>query len=119
MRSDAAHRRRVGEGALSPDHVDLLARVDSGSRTVVFADHEETLVDQCQLLRFSDACRMVAYWRQRADAETIDDEAHRLHEGRTASAATTIDGVVELRALFDPLGGAEFLTELDRLHAAE
>ena len=105
----------LAEGALSPDHVDLLARVDTGSRQVVFADHEETLVAQCKLLRFSDACRMVAYWRQRADAETIEDEGRRLHEGRTASAATTFDGVVDLRALFDPLGGAEFLTELQRL----
>ena len=109
----------LAEGALSPDHVDLLARVDSGSRTVVFADHEETLVAQCTLLRFSDACRMVAYWRQRADAATIEDEGQRLHEARTASAATTIDGIVDLRALFDPLGGAEFLTELQRLEHLE
>ncbi len=90
-----------------------------GHGTVVFADHEETLVAQCGLLRFSDACRVVAYWRQRADAETIEDEGQRLHEGRTASAATTIDGVVDLRAVFDPLGGAEFLTELQRLEQYE
>ncbi len=109
----------LAEGALSPDHVDLLACVDSGSRTVVFADHEETLVAQCKLLRFSDACRMVAYWRQRADAAIIEDEGQRLHEGRTASAATTFEGVVDLRALFDPLGGAEFLTELQRLEHLE
>ncbi len=109
----------LATGDLSPDHVDLLARANSGSRTTVFADHEETLVEQCRQLRFADCCRMVAYWRQRADAETIDDEAQRLHEGRTASAAATIDGVVELRAHFDPVGGAEFLTELDRLQAAE
>ena len=109
----------LAEGALSPDHVDLLGRVDSGSRQVVFADHEETLVAQCRLLRFSDACRMVAYWRQRADAATIEDEGRRLVEGRTASAATTFEGVVDLRAVFDPLGGVELLTELQRLERLE
>lgn len=109
----------LGAGALSPDHVDLLANADSGSRTVVFADHEETLVEQCKVLRYADACKMVAYWRQRANADTIEDEGQRKRESRTASGATTLGGVVDLRALFDPVGGATFLTELQRLTDAE
>jgi Domain of unknown function (DUF222) len=102
-------------GALSPDHVDLLGRANHGARTAQFVDHEATLVDQCQLLRFPDACRMVDYWRQRADAEATEDEAARLHAGRYVSVATTIDGVVDVRAMLDPVGGAAFKAELDRL----
>jgi hypothetical protein len=83
----------VASGALSADHVDLRARANHGSRTALFADHEETLVDQCKLLRFPDACRMVDYWRQCADAEGSEDEAERLRAGRYASVAKTIDGV--------------------------
>ena len=105
----------LGSGALSPDHVDLLARANHGNRTALFADHEETLVDQCKLLRFPDACRMVDYWRQCADAEGTEDEAERLRAGRYASVAKTIDGVVDVRALLDPVGGAAFKAELDRL----
>jgi hypothetical protein len=72
-------------------------------------------VDQCKLLRFPDACRMVDYWRQCADAEGSEDEAERLRAGRYASVAKTIDGVVDVRALLDPVGGAAFKAELDRL----
>ena len=102
-------------GALSADHVDLLARANHGARTDLFADHEATLVEQCQLLRFPDACRMVDYWRQYADAQGTEDEAARLHTARYAAAAKTIDGVVDVRALLDPVGGAAFKAELDRL----
>ncbi len=58
---------------------------------------------------------MVEYWRQRADAEATADEAQRLHESRGCSAATTLDGMVDVRALLDPIGGASFLNELERL----
>jgi hypothetical protein len=105
----------LASGALSPDHVDLLARANHGNRTQLFADHEATLVEQCQLLRFPDACRMVDYWRQRADAEATEDEAERLHAARHATVVTTIDGVVDVRAVLDPVGGAAFKAELDRL----
>jgi 5-methylcytosine-specific restriction endonuclease McrA len=105
----------LASGALSPDHVDLLARASHGARSAQFVDHEATLVEQCQLLRFGEACRMVDYWRQCADAEGTEDEAARLHAGRHASVAKTLDGVVDVRALLDPVGGAAFKAELDRL----
>jgi hypothetical protein len=105
----------VAAGALSADHVDLLGRANHGARAAVFAEHEATLVEQCQLLRFAPACRAVDYWRQRADAEGFEDETARLHAGRRASAATTIDGIVDVRAVLDPIGGAALKAELDRL----
>jgi Domain of unknown function (DUF222) len=105
----------LSDGSLSTDHVDLLARANTGSRTPWFADHEQTLVGQCQVLRFADCYRMVEYWRQRADAEATEDEGARLHDSRGASAAKTMDGMVDLRALMDPIGGSAFLDELQRL----
>jgi Domain of unknown function (DUF222) len=92
----------VADGALSPDHVDLLARANTGSRTKLFADHEATLVEQCQLLRHAQAHRMVEYWCQRADAEGAEDEAARLHAGRNASIAVTLDGTVDVRRPVGP-----------------
>ena len=58
---------------------------------------------------------MVDYWRQRADAAGCEDEAERIRSRRTASAAKTLDGTVDVRALLDPIGGAAFKAELDRL----
>jgi Domain of unknown function (DUF222) len=105
----------VAEGALSPDHVDLLGAANDGSRRAVFADHEAMLVEQCRTLRFDQACRAVTYWWHRADTEAAEDDARRLHDARSASAVTTIDGIVDVRAWLDPIGGAAFKTELARL----
>jgi Domain of unknown function (DUF222) len=105
----------LAAGDLSPDHVDLLGAANDSARRVVFAEHEPMLVEQCRQLRFDQACRAVKYWRSRADAEAAEDDAERLHGGRTASVAATIDGMVDVRAWLDPIGGAAFKTELDRL----
>ncbi|MGH9270029.1 MAG: hypothetical protein ACRDZ2_02025, partial [Ilumatobacteraceae bacterium] len=108
-------RGALAAGALSPEHVDLLAGANNGHRRTLFEPHEEMLVGQCKLLRFADAYRMIEHWKQHADADRANDDAARQHKGRGASAATTLDGMVDLRALLDPIGGSAFLTELVRL----
>lgn len=105
----------LAAGSLSTDHVELLSSANSGRRQLLFESHEETLVDQCTVLRFADAHRMVEYWKQRTDSESTEEEGDRLHDQRGASAATTLDGMVDLRALLDPIGGAAVVSELDRL----
>jgi Domain of unknown function (DUF222) len=108
----------LASGELSPDHVDLLGSANDGARRPVFADHEPLLVEQCQRLRFDQAVRAVKYWRYRADADTVEDEAQRRHCGRSASIASTIDGMVDVHAWLDPVGGAAVKTELQRLEHA-
>ena len=103
------------EGALSPEHVDVLAGANSDRRSVLFAAHEETLVEQAKLLRFGVCCQMVEYWKQHADAAGCEDEAQRCHDARHATAATTFDEMVDLRAVLDPLGGKIVVAELNRL----
>jgi hypothetical protein len=105
----------LADGSLSPDHVDLLARANDGPRRAQFADHEQLLVQLITPLRYPDACRLVEYWRQRADAAGCEDEAARRDGGRHATAAVTFDNMVDVRALLDPVGGAAFKAELDRL----
>lgn len=105
----------LARGEISVDHVDLLGRANFGPREACFPEFEELLVDQCAKLRFVDAERMVAYWRQHADAVGADDDAERLVERRRASAGRSYDGSVYASALLDPVGGSIFLTELARL----
>jgi 5-methylcytosine-specific restriction endonuclease McrA len=105
----------VAAGELSAEHVDLLGAANDGCRRAVFAEHEAMLVEQCTMLRFEQAGRAVKYWRHRADTQAGEDDAQRLHTGRSASVAVTIDGMVDLRAWLDPLGGAAVKAELDRL----
>lgn len=105
----------LARGEISVDHVDLLGRANFGPREACFPEFEELLVDQCAKLRFADAERTVAYWRQHADAVGADDDAARLVEQRRASAGRSYDGSVYASALLDPVGGSIFLTELARL----
>ena len=75
----------LAEGALSAEHVDVLAGANSDRRSVLFDAYEETLVEQAKLLRFGDCCQMVEYWKQHADAAGCEDDAERRHEARTAT----------------------------------
>jgi hypothetical protein len=105
----------LAAGTISPDHVELLGRANSGERRALFADHEEMLVEQCQRLRFADAYRAVEYWTQRADAQAAEREGEQKANAAELSAATALDGMVHLHGLLDPIGGAAFLNELERL----
>jgi hypothetical protein len=101
-------------GELTSDHIDLLATANTASRAAAFASDEATLVERCQTPWFNNAVRVVAYWKQRVDAETTENEADRLREGRHAAISTLWRGTVVLDAVFDPIGGAIFEEELHR-----
>jgi hypothetical protein len=102
-------------GEITSDHVDLLAAANTASRAAAFATDEATLVERCQTPWFNNAVRVVAYWKQRVDAETSENEAARLREGRHAAISTTWRGTVVLDAVFDPIGGAIFEEQLHRI----
>ena len=102
----------VRAGDLSPDHIDLLA----GAARVApdrFAAEEPMLVEQCTQLRYADAERMVAYWKQHADPDGAVADADVAKASLHASP--TLDDMVVLNGVLDPIGGAIFLGELRRL----
>jgi hypothetical protein len=102
-------------GSISSDHVDLLARARSGGREAQFADHEADLVGHCTDLRYSDARRVIEYWRQRADAEAAEFEGERRCEAARLSVSSTLDGTVVLDAVLDPISGEIVGDEIHRL----
>ncbi len=109
----------VGEalaaGELSPDHVDLLAKANQPWRNAVFADHEASLVEQCKVLRFRDARKMVDYWCARADAVAAEERAERQRNGAHVDVSSTLDGTVVVNGVLDPIGGSIVSDELNRL----
>jgi hypothetical protein len=102
-------------GELSPDHVDLLAKANQPWRNASFADHEATLVEQCKILRFADARKMVSYWCARADANAAEDLAERQRNAAHLDASSTLDDTVVINGVLDPIGGAIVTNELNRL----
>ena len=93
-------------GSLSLDHVDVLGRANQPWRDAVFTDHEKALVGECAKLRFSHAVKAVDYWCQRADTMAAEDESARCRESAHLFASTTLDSVVVLTGVLDPIGGA-------------
>jgi hypothetical protein len=115
LRSMPATAAALATGELSPDHVDLLAKANRPWRNASFADHEDTLVEQCKLLRFHDARKMVDYWCVRADADAAEDEAERQRNAAHLEVSSTLDGTVVIKGLLDPIGGSIVSGELTRL----
>ena len=105
----------VGEGRLSMDHVDLLAEADTTARHDAFVRDEAMLVEQCQELRFTQAVQALGYWKLRVDANGETTPTSRRPPTQPPPRLHHADGVVRLDGHLDPLGGATFLTELDRL----
>ena len=104
-------------GELSLDQVDLLARANTSERRDLFARDEQLLVGQVHDLWFHEAVRIIRYWENHADAHLGRD--HAAADQHTADAhahcSQTLDGMVKIDAELDPVGGAIFATELQRL----
>ena len=115
LRSMPSTATALAAGELSPDHVDLLAKANRPWRDASFADHEETLVEQCKVLRFSDARKMVDYWCVRADADAAEDRAERHRSSAHLNVSSTLDGTVVINGTLDAIGGSIVGGELDRL----
>ena len=115
LRSMPATAAALAAGELSPDHVDLLGKANRPWRNASFSDHEETLVEQCKVLRFFDARKMVDYWCARADADASEDRAERQRNAAHLDVASTLDGTVVINGLLDPIGGSIVSDELTRL----
>jgi hypothetical protein len=115
LRSMPATAAALAAGELSPDHVDLLAKANRPWRNASFADHEATLVEQCKVLRFYDARKMVDYWCVRADADAAEDRAERQRNAAHLDVSSTLDGTVVINGLLDPIGGSIVSDELTRL----
>ena len=115
LRSMPATTAALAAGDLSPDHVDLLAKANQPWRNANFADHEDTLVDQCRVLRHADARKMIDYWCARADADAAEDRAERQRNAAHLSVSPTLDGTVVINGTLDAIGGSIVSDELTRI----
>lgn len=104
-------------GALSPDHVTLLASCHAAD-PAAFAEQESLLVEHARTLAFRHFERVVRYWIERHDPDRVERDAAEAHEARRVDCSRTLDDMVVVDALLDPVTGAVFARELDRLEQA-
>jgi hypothetical protein len=104
------------DGAITVDHVDLLAAANTSSRRDHFVEYEVQLVAFCRQLPYWQADKAVQYWGQRVDALTgHDDGPAPTFSNRQASSFRGIDGEIHVKAIFDRVGGAMFAEAWDRI----
>jgi hypothetical protein len=111
----AGHQRGAGGGELSLDHVRLLAEANQPTREQAFARDETSLVEHCRRLPFDHARRLVDYWCQLVDAETVEADASALLDASRLHVSSNFVGQVVLDGTLDPIGGTIVRRELSRL----
>ena len=105
----------LAEGKLSVDKADMLASVNQSAVEDLFARDESLLVEEAKGLSFWQTVQAARYWLACAQDEAGIEPDDR--DGRYLQAVRTLNGTVDLRGLLDPVGGTEFLAELERLSA--
>lgn len=105
-------------GRLTTDHVRLLAHAQRADPDG-FAEDEARLLDAAGRLLFSAFERVIRYWVHTHAPDDAEADAAALHAQRRVDASRSIDGVVFVDALLDPITGEIFLRELERLEQTE
>jgi hypothetical protein len=93
-------------GEIGEAQVRLLASARTPATAECFSRDEAMLVEQAKTLRYSDLCRCLAYWGQRADPEGTDHSAAARFAARRVHLSPTFDGSWALDGLLDPISGA-------------
>jgi hypothetical protein len=103
-------------GDITIDHVSLLASAQRVAEKA-FERDEELLVNQARRLRYSHFSRVVAYWRQCADPDGVEDDAEAQRRARRVHLSQSFGGMWLGDMRFDPVSGTIVSSELTRLEA--
>jgi hypothetical protein len=107
---DLRHMPRVEAGWLAGDiggaQATQLAMARTPATAACFARDEAELVEAGARLSYRHFVRVVSYWRQRADADGVEDLADRQHQARRLHLSESFDGAWFLDGVLDPISGA-------------
>ncbi len=104
----------MAAGRLTVDHVRLLANAHRADPDA-FAHDEDRLIDAAVRVLFSGFERLIRYWVYAHAADACEADAAAIHDQRRVDASRSIDGIIFVDAMLDPITGEIFLRELERL----
>ena len=107
--------RALVNGDISPDHADLLACGLAERRVEQFVADEAWLVQQCNVLLFSDVAKVISYWCQHADSVGAEADARQLADLSKVFLSRSIGGQIRFDGWLDPIGGNAVLREIGRI----
>jgi len=106
-------------GEISEQHANQLGKLAHSRRTLLrenFAEWEEELVDKARTMHWNDFREYLNYWKDAADPDGAEAQANDDHEARHANLSATFEGRWRLDGWFDPIGGTELATALERIY---
>ena len=92
-------------GEVSGPAVGLLADARTEVTAEAMERDETMLVDHAGRLSHGSFAKALAYWRQRADPDGVEDDAEALRAGRRVHLSSTYEGRWVLDGVLDPIGG--------------
>jgi Domain of unknown function (DUF222)/HNH endonuclease len=92
-------------GEVSGAAVGLLTDARTEVTAEAMARDEAMLVDHAGRLSHGSFAKALAYWRQRADPDGVEDDAEALRAGRRVHLSSTYEGRWVLDGVLDPVGG--------------
>jgi len=102
-------------GRIGAEHVAVLVRARTRDVVDEFAAAEADLVAAAEEKDFDEFDRVVRDWRSFVQPDRSERRAKEAEQRREGHASRTFDGLVRVDSWLDPLGGTEFLDELDRI----
>jgi hypothetical protein len=93
----------------------VLVRARNETTAAQLAGDEAELVRHASELHPRSFARLVAHWRQLADADGVEDEAAALHQRRRVHLSSSFEGGWFLEGVLDPVGGEIVATALARV----
>src|SRR5829696_10363049 len=102
-------------GDLGSSAVEQLARARTDATAEQLATDEPQLVHLARELHPRAFARVVAYWRQAADADGAEDEGQALVAARRVHLSSSFEGAWFLDGVLDPISGEIVATTLARV----
>jgi hypothetical protein len=102
-------------GDVGPSAAEVLVRARNDVTAAQLAADEVQLVRHARELHPRSFARLVAHWRQMADADGVEDEAVALHQRRRVHLSSSFEGAWFLEGVLDPVGGEIVATALGRV----
>jgi hypothetical protein len=104
--------RAFTDGDLPLGHITMLVKARD-RHPEAFPQIEATLVDAAKRLTVGEVRRLVAYWEQNLDPDAAINDAASLYDRRRLHASRSLDGVVHIDGMLDPISGETVLAALD------
>ena len=105
----------LAAGQITEEHVAVMNRHLCSAVADRFVEDEAKIVERARTRRFVPFSRYLANWTAAADPDGADERARKQLEGSQWHASKTLEDMVAVDGLLDPIGGSIYLTELQRL----